>query len=93
VESFILIFQGHRSMSKKSQTHLNNVSMFLLSNTILLLSVRARNLMRNPDSPEKRIFSYSSPPIRLNVNDLAIKHTLNKLLKFKEIFGDLRFLA
>jgi hypothetical protein len=48
-------------MSKKSQTHLNNVSMFLLSNTILLLSVRARNLMRNVDSPEKE-FSHIPHP-------------------------------
>jgi hypothetical protein len=53
-ESFIPIFQGHRSMSKESETHLNNVSMFPLSNTILLLSVRARNLMRDLDCPKKR---------------------------------------
>jgi hypothetical protein len=39
-------------MSKKSETHLNNVLMFSLGNTVLLLSVRKRNLMRDPNCLE-----------------------------------------
>jgi hypothetical protein len=42
-------------MSKKNEIHLNNVSMFPLNNIVLLLSVRARNLMRDLDCPKKGI--------------------------------------
>jgi hypothetical protein len=93
-ESFVPIFQEHRSMSKESETHLNNVSIFPLSNTILLLSVRTKNLMRDPNCPGKGIkFLIFPTPIRFNGNDLSIKHMFNKLLKFKKVFEDLIFLA
>jgi hypothetical protein len=93
-KNFVPIFQGHRSMSKESETHLNNVSMFMLSNPILLLGVQARDMMRDLDCPKKGIKFLIFPTlIGLNGNDLAIKHTFNKLLNFMEIFGDLIFLA
>jgi hypothetical protein len=94
-ESLVLIFQGHRSMVKKGKTHLYNVALFMLGGTILLMHMVAQDLMRDVNiSEKKRIKLLILPtPVKLNNNDLTIKHVLNMFLKLKEIFRNIRFMT
>jgi hypothetical protein len=93
-ESLVPIFQWHESMSKKGDTHLHNVAMFTLSDTILLMCMRARDLMRDVNILKKGIkFPILPTPVRLNSNDLTIKHALNEFLELKEIFRNLIFMT
>jgi hypothetical protein len=79
-------------VSKKSETHLYNVTMFALDNAVLLMGVRERNLMRYAKVTKKGIkFLVLPTPIRLDSKNLGINPSLNKTLKFKEIFKHLRF--
>jgi hypothetical protein len=77
-------------MSKKSETHLDNVMMLTLGSTILLMGVETRDLMRDANITKKGI-KFLVFPTRLDSNNLAIKPSLNKALKLKKIFKHLRF--
>jgi hypothetical protein len=57
----IPIFYGHRSVSKKGKTHLNDVSMFALSCPILLVDVGARDMVCDANGSKKEL-SFSYPP-------------------------------
>jgi hypothetical protein len=81
-------------MSKKSKSHLHNVAMFPLSSPILLVCVWARYVMRYPGGSKKGMqFLILSSPVRLNSDNPVIKQAFNKLLKFNEVCGDLRFMS
>jgi hypothetical protein len=55
-------------------------------NAILLMGVRTRDLVSNTNFAKKGIKMRVFPtPIRLNKDNFAIKHVLNKGLKFKKI--------
>jgi hypothetical protein len=56
-KSLIPIFQGHGGVGKKSEAHLHNVMMLALSISILLMSVRTRELMGDANVAEKGIKS------------------------------------
>jgi hypothetical protein len=60
---FIPKFYGHASMSKKSKANLNNVAMFALSCTVLLMSMRAGKVMSDPLCLKQGVdFNVSPPP-------------------------------
>jgi hypothetical protein len=70
--------------------HLHNVVMFMLSSSILLVGVGARNLMRDTNGTKEGIkFLILPTPIRLNGNNLVIKLSLNKMLEFQKVFKHL----
>jgi hypothetical protein len=78
---------------QQGRDHLHNEAMFMLNDTILLMCMRARDLMRDANISKNELsFSYSPPPVRLDSNDLMINHAPNELLKLKEIFRNLRFM-
>jgi hypothetical protein len=79
-------------VGKKCETHLHNVTMLALGNTVLLMGVETRNLMRDTNITKKGIkFLIFLTPIKLDSNNLAIKLSLNKALKLNKIFEHLRF--
>jgi hypothetical protein len=80
-------------MGKQDKSHLNNVTMLAIGSTILLMSVRARDMMRDANGSKEGVeFLIFASPIGLNGYDLAIKYLFNKLLKLKKIFGHLRLM-
>jgi hypothetical protein len=54
--------------------------------------MRTGNMVRNPYSAEGVEFLILHSPIGLNGENFVVKHTFNKLLKFKKILGNLRFM-
>jgi hypothetical protein len=79
-------------MSKKGKNHLQNMAMFALGSTILLMSVGLGNSMRGANAAKEGIkLLIFSTPIGLDSEDLSIKLSFNQALKFKEIFKHLRF--
>jgi hypothetical protein len=44
-----------RGMSKHSKTHLNNITMLAFGSTILLINVRARDMVGNANELEKGV--------------------------------------
>jgi hypothetical protein len=65
--------------------------MFVFSSSILLMCMRAGNMMSDSYLCEKRIeFLILTTPVSLHGDDLAIKETLNKSLKLLEFLEDLR---
>lgn len=54
-KGFIPEFQGHRGMGKQGQSNFDDMAMFAFYTTILLMSIRARNMMRDPNALEKGI--------------------------------------
>jgi hypothetical protein len=42
-------------MDKQAKSHLNNVTMLALGSTVLLMSVRARDMMRDANELEERV--------------------------------------
>jgi hypothetical protein len=53
----------------------------------------ARHEVRNTNGLEEGIQFFILPTlIRLNNNDFLIKHTLDKCLELKEVFGKIRFM-
>jgi hypothetical protein len=69
-------------MSKKRQTHLNNMVMFSLCRTILLVGMRARNMMIYTYALEERVQSLIlSSPISLHCQNFAIELPFHKMLK------------
>jgi hypothetical protein len=68
--------------------------MLALGRTILLVSMMAGNMERNPCSAEERVeFLILPSPIRLNSENFVVEHMFNKLVKFKKILENLRFMA
>jgi hypothetical protein len=78
-------------VGKKSDVHLHNVVMLTLDISILLRSVKIRDLMGDANVAKKGIKLLVFPTlIRLDRNNFAIKLTLNKALKLKKILEHLR---
>jgi hypothetical protein len=72
-------------MRKQSKPSLNDVSMFAFSSTILLMSMWTRYTMRNAKAIKERMEFFILPtPISLNMQDFAIKKTLNMFLKLSK---------
>jgi hypothetical protein len=79
-------------MGKKGKNHLQNVAMFVLGSTILLMSVGLGNSMRGANAVKAGIkLLIFSTRIELDNEDLSIKLSFNQALKFKDIFKHLRF--
>jgi hypothetical protein len=92
-KSLIPKLEGHGSIGKERETNLNNVSMFTLSRSILLMCMRARDKMSNANALEKGIeFLILTPPICLHCNNFLVKETLNKMLKIMKFLKDIRFI-
>jgi hypothetical protein len=80
--SLIPKLERHTCTCKERKTNNNYVSMLMLSGTILLMCVGARNQMRNATLGEKGIqFFLFSSPIRLDGQNLSIQDALHMLLK------------
>jgi hypothetical protein len=81
-------------MSEEGKIHLHDVAMLTLGIPILLMGVWTRHEMGDAIGPkigvETLIFTTL---IGLNDNDLSLKQPFHKLLKFKEIFRHLGFMA
>jgi hypothetical protein len=82
-KGFIPKLEGHGCMSKKCKTGFNYTSMFTLSRPILLVGVRARNLMGNGKRFKKLVMKFLifPTPIRLHTLNFCVKNTLNMRLK------------
>jgi hypothetical protein len=62
--------------------------------TILLMSVGARDLMRDTQLVEEGVETFIlSTPVSLNNKNLPIKEAFNKGLKFKKICENIRFVT
>lgn len=69
------------------------MAMFSLNNTILLMSVRAGDLVSNANIIEELVdFLVFATPISLNIVDLCAKSKLSFLLKLKEHMVHTRFI-
>lgn len=80
-------------MGKQGNANLNDLSVFTFSNAILLMSMRARDVMRNTHILEERTeFLVLPTPICLHSDDFAIKETFNKLLELAKVMKNFRFL-
>jgi hypothetical protein len=77
--------QGHAGMSKERKTNFNYMAMFSFSESILLMSVRTRNMVGDARLLEK------APPVRLKCRDLLVKQSFNKILKLLEFMENFRF--
>jgi hypothetical protein len=93
-KSFILEFERHRSMCKKSNAHLDNVSMFTFSRAVLLMGMRTGNVMRNAYAFKEGVQGLIlTAPIRLYSLDFSPILAFNKRLKFMKYMKHFRFLA
>jgi hypothetical protein len=80
-------------MGKQGETHLDYMTVLALSSPILLMGVMTRDLMSDANFAEWGIEMLIFPtPIGLDRDDFVIKHALNRGLKLKKIFIDLRFM-
>jgi hypothetical protein len=92
-KSLIPIFQWHRCIGKKRQTDLDNVSMFALGRTILLMCMWTIDKMSYPYSLKKGVkFLILSSPIGLYGNNFLVKETLNMMLKITKLLKHIKFL-
>ena len=74
-------------MSKKSKSHLDNVSMFSFGRAVLLVCMRTRNMMCNSYFLKERIkFLIFTSPICLHSNNFSVKLSFNKLLEVEKHF-------
>jgi hypothetical protein len=81
-------------MCKEGEDHVDNMAMFLVCGTILLMSVRAGNLVGNAEFTEVGIeMLLFATPVRLDRDNLPIEPALNKRLKFKENFEHIRHVS
>ena len=73
-------------MCKESEPNLDDVAMLTLSYAILLMRVRAGNMVCDADlSKERMKFLILTPPICLHSDDFSVKEALNKGLKFSKL--------
>jgi hypothetical protein len=80
------------SMSKQCKRHLHNMAMFTLDHTILLVSMRARDVMRDANRQGVE-FLIPSSPIGLYSKNLVPKLLFNEFLKFKKVFRNLKLVT
>ena len=81
-------------MSKKRETNFNNVAVFALGRTVLLMSMWARNMMLNAYATKKRVEFFVLPsPVTLDSKNFPIKLTFNEFLKFLEYRENFRFVS
>jgi hypothetical protein len=91
-ESFAPKLKGHRSTGKERQADFNNVSMFPLNNSILLMCMRAGNKMSYADFfKEGMSILILSTPISLYRNNFSIKESFNKILELMKSLKHIRF--
>jgi hypothetical protein len=82
-----------RTMGKQGKTGFDDMMVFCLCNTILLMGVRTGNTMVNSYRPEIGIEMLIFPsPITLNSQDLGTKKMLNMSLKLKKYTIDITFI-
>jgi hypothetical protein len=68
--------------------------MFAFSRAILLMSVRARDMVSNANASKKGVEGLIfTPPIRLNCQNFTIKLTFNKILKILKALKNFRLMA
>lgn len=73
-------------MCKESEPNLDDVAMLTLSCAILLMRVRAGNMVCDADlSKERMEFLILAPPVYLHSDDFSVKEVLNKGLKFSKL--------
>jgi hypothetical protein len=91
-ESFIPKFKGRRSTGKERQANFNNVSMFPLDNSILLMCMPVGNKMSYADFfKEGMRFLILSTPISLYRNNFSVKESFNKILEQMKSLKHIRF--
>ena len=78
-------------MCKEGKANLNNMAMLTLSRTILLVCMRARNMMGDTNFLKETIkFFILTTPISLHSDNFPIKLTLNKGLKVEKNLINIR---
>ena len=81
-------------MSKKGETNLHYVPMFLFSESVLLMSMGERNIMCDAYALKNRMeFLVFTTPIRLHGKNFAIKEAFNMLLKKVELLKHIKFFS
>ena len=82
----------HRSMSKKSEASFNDVAVLALNRAVLLMCMWARNAMRNPQFAKEGVeVAIFATPIRLNMNDLVAKESLDMKLELHKHIKHISF--
>ena len=80
-------------MSEQRKANFYDVSMFPLGGAVLLMSMRARNMVCDANAFKKGVQPLVLPtPIGLHGNDLTIKQTFNMSLEKTKFFKDIRFI-
>ena len=75
------------------QAYFDNVAMFSLRGSILLMSIGTRNMVRYANFIKERMkFFILSSPVSLHSYNFTIKESLNQFLKFMELFKHLRLI-
>ena len=71
---------------------LQRYDVFAFSRTALLISMRAGHIMSNPSATEVGVEFFILPsPVTLDCNDLPVKLSFNKFLKFLKNRENFRF--
>jgi hypothetical protein len=79
---------------REAKALLDNMSMFTLGRTILLVSVWARHVMSDANTLKEKIQVLILPtPISLHGNDFPIQQAFNKFLKVNEVLKNFRFVS
>ena len=91
-ESFVPKFKGHKSTCKERQADFNNVSMFPLVSSILLMCMWAGNKMSYADFfKEGMKFLILSTSISLHRNNFLVKESFDKILELMKSLKHIRF--
>jgi len=81
-------------MRKQRQADFYNMPVFAFCGAILLVSMRAWNMMCNSNALKKELsFWYSPPPVSLHSKNFAIKELFNKSLKFMKTLKNFALVA
>jgi hypothetical protein len=82
----------HRCMSKKCEASFNDVAVLALNRTVLLMCMWARNAMRNPKFAKEGVeVAIFATLIRLNMNNLVAKESLDMKLKLHKHIKHISF--
>jgi hypothetical protein len=93
-KGFVPKREGHGCMCEKRKPYFDNMSMFTLGRTILLVSVWARHVMSDANTLKEGIQALILPtPISLHGNDFPIQQAFNKFLKVNEVLKNFRFVS
>jgi hypothetical protein len=72
-------------MSEQSEASLNNMTIFTLSTTILLMCMRTRDPMRDTNILEESIqLNILITPVRMNIQNFMFQETLYMRLELQE---------